>query len=299
VRVWAKSGVAFNGVIAVVVGLGCALFALMAGLAWPAIVATSVALAGIAWLMTIRQDIRRHFVVKHPFPDEWHEILNRSVSFYRKLDEPAKRRFERDVQIFLGEQRIYGVEGQEVPIETKLLVAASAATLSHGRPDWEWGRTRDIVVYPKAFNDEYDVADGAKIAGMVQEHGPILFSDRDLKYGYQRSADGYNVGLHELAHVVDLEDGRADGIPGDLNWMAAMPWTDRIHKDLTNKHGRHLKRLLGNYAYTNEAEFFAVSVEAFFERPKKLEQRDPELYRLLSHYFNVDPRTGRVIEPVD
>ena len=298
-RVWSKSGVAFNVVIAVVVGLGSSLFSLMAGLAWPTILAIALAIGLVAWLVTIRQDIRRYFFVKHPFPDEWHTILERSVSFYAKLDEEARNRFDRDVQIFLGEQRIYGIEGKKVPIETKLLVAASAATLGHGRPDWEWGRTRDIVVYPKAFDDEYDVADGAKIAGMVQEHGPILFSDRDLKYGYRRSADGYNVGLHELAHVVDLEDGSADGIPGDLNWMSGMPWADRIRKDLTNKHGRRLKSLLGNYAYTNEAEFFAVSVETFFERPKKLEQRDPELYRLLSQYFNLDPKTGRVIEPVD
>ncbi len=41
-------------------------------------------------------------------------------------------------------------------------------------------------------------------------------------------------------------------------------------------------------AGTNEAELFAVAVEAFFEQPNKLEKRDPELYSMLREYFNQD-----------
>ena len=40
---------------------------------------------------------------------------------------------------------------------------------------------------------------------------------------------------------------------------------------------------------SNEAEFFAVAVENFFERPRKLAKSDPELYTMLCDYFGQDP----------
>ena len=39
------------------------------------------------------------------------------------------------------------------------------------------------------------------------------------------------------------------------------------------------------YGGTNRAEFFAVVSEYFFERPKLLEKKHPELYKLLEKIF--------------
>ena len=47
--------------------------------------------------------------------------------------------------------------------------------------------------------------------------------------------------------------------------------------------------LLDTYGATNPAEFFAVLVEAFFERPSALRARHPNLYGELQRYFNQDP----------
>jgi Mlc titration factor MtfA (ptsG expression regulator) len=47
--------------------------------------------------------------------------------------------------------------------------------------------------------------------------------------------------------------------------------------------------LLDTYGATNPAEFFAVSVEAFFERPKLLRARHPKLFAELQKYFKQDP----------
>ena len=40
------------------------------------------------------------------------------------------------------------------------------------------------------------------------------------------------------------------------------------------------------YGLTNEAEFFAVATEYFFERPGLMETKHPELYAMLSRVFN-------------
>ena len=55
---------------------------------------------------------------------------------------------------------------------------------------------------------------------MVHGQGPILFSARSLKQGFRGEHDGHNVGYHEFAHVLDFDQGRADGVPG------FMPWSD-------------------------------------------------------------------------
>jgi Mlc titration factor MtfA (ptsG expression regulator) len=43
------------------------------------------------------------------------------------------------------------------------------------------------------------------------------------------------------------------------------------------------------YALTNEAEFFAVAAEYFFEKPGQLRQKHPELYAGLSKIFAQHP----------
>ena len=45
------------------------------------------------------------------------------------------------------------------------------------------------------------------------------------------------------------------------------------------------------YGATNEAEFFAVATEAFFEKPKQMHKRSPELYEELNRYYKLDPLT--------
>lgn len=54
---------------------------------------------------------------------------------------------------------------------------------------------------------------------------------------------------------------------------------------------------LRNYAYTNAREFWAVSVEAFFENPAALNTHMPALYQLLRDVLNQDPLTGQVLLP--
>jgi MtfA peptidase len=47
--------------------------------------------------------------------------------------------------------------------------------------------------------------------------------------------------------------------------------------------------LLDTYGASDPAEFFAVSTEAFFERPCALRACHPKLYGELQSYFHQDP----------
>jgi Mlc titration factor MtfA (ptsG expression regulator) len=47
------------------------------------------------------------------------------------------------------------------------------------------------------------------------------------------------------------------------------------------------------YGAEDEAEFFAVGTESFFERPSELLRVHPELYEALSAYYRQDPAGRR------
>jgi hypothetical protein len=282
------------------VQLGVALAIALVGVAgavldaWSWLAASAFVCFGVGWYAwTTARYHRRRAITATPFPDDWRKILERRVEFYRALPEAgdARRHFENDVRIFLAEQQIYGA-GQgndrlEIGDETRLLIASSAAILGHGMPNFEWPRMRDIVVHPRAFDEDYGHEDPT-IAGMVHYQGPILYSERDLRLGFRRH-DGHNVGLHELAHTLDLADGHADGVPIGAGWASSAPWLAIVSDRLAKLRAHRYPNVLRDYAATNEAEFFAVAVEAFFERPHALRDKDPELYGMLRDYFGQDP----------
>ena len=43
------------------------------------------------------------------------------------------------------------------------------------------------------------------------------------------------------------------------------------------------------YGATNEANFFAVATEQFFDQPRKMMKHAPDFYRVLTEYYRQDP----------
>ncbi len=286
-QVWPKRVLVVQTVLGLALGGSSALaFAVMIG---PHAAFGAGAVFVLYMAGATRRYRRRRRVVAAPFPDGWRRLLGERLPYYRGLDDAARARFEDDIRIFLAEQRIYGIRGVTVHEDTRLLVAAAAAMLVNGMPDWEWPVVRDIVVYPTAFDEQYRTDQHPDILGMVHMQGPILLSQRDVRHGFRRPDDGQNVALHELAHVIDMADGHADGVPAELSFVATAPWVRVVADRLERLRGEAYGDTLREYAGTNETELFAVAVEAFFEAPAHLREHDPELYAMLRDYFAQDP----------
>jgi Mlc titration factor MtfA (ptsG expression regulator) len=100
--------------------------------------------------------------------------------------------------------------------------------------------------------------------------------------------DGHNVVLHEFAHQLDQEDGSADGAPPLPSRGLYGPWARVLGAEYESLRGpgRHV---LDEYGGTNPAEFFAVATEAFFEKPRQLRKKHPQLYEQLKAYYQQDP----------
>jgi Mlc titration factor MtfA (ptsG expression regulator) len=232
---------------------------------------------------------RRRRILAQPFPAEWEAILQREVVFFRALDPEDRKRFRREIQVFLGEKRITGI-GHDLDGTTRVLAAASAIIPVFGFPEWEWDQISEVLVYPDRFDEEFafDGNSRRSTLGLVGTGGLdrlMILSKPDLLAGFRNAADKRNVGVHEFAHLVDKSDGTIDGVPEvGLPREAVGPWIELVRRKMEEM--RRGDSDLDPYGLTNEAEFFAVASEYFFERPGVMERKHPELFAMLSRVFN-------------
>ena len=294
-RLARPSAVGFYATLAVLLGGTVAVVAVQAeavpgAAAWLGLLVSILVLA-----RGLRSPWRRWRAAQRPFPGAWRDWLTERVPLYARADADARARFERDVQIVLAEARFEGVSGVEVTDELRLAVAAGAALLLHGRPDWELPLDRTFLFYPSGFGDDYSGLEPA-YDGMVHGQGPVILVAPAVRRGWAH-ADGSNVVLHELAHLFDYEDQYADGVPSLLDPASVEPWADLVRRETDLV--RQGRSLLRRYAAKNSAEFFAVATEVFFERGMLLAERHPELFETLCTLYNLDPRPpeGERISP--
>ncbi|MEN8222812.1 MAG: zinc-dependent peptidase [Acidobacteriota bacterium] len=238
-------------------------------------------------ILALKKEFRRLRIVKRTFPTEWRDILVKYSKFYNYLDTGGKEKFEKDIMIFLNENSIRGIRGEEPDLTSRVLVAAGVATILHGRSDWEPPFYDGVVVYPgETFDPEYNLYKG-QIAGMAGERRPMLVTKEILEKSFMDPDDGYNSLIHEISHYFDFENPQLSGVPligTDINktekWISVM----EKEREKVNRGESFLR----HYAGSNEAEFFAVATEFFFERPDIMADKNPELYFLLKDFYNLD-----------
>ena len=176
----------------------------------------------------------------------------------------------------------------EVPVtdELRMLVAASAVTLSVGWPDYEWDQLTEVLLYPQAFDRDWSF-EGDELLGEAHPWGTIILSVPSLLESFEDPDDGFHVGLHEFAHLLDVDQTHFDGIPVGLEGARAREWVAVAEKE--RERLRQGRSVLDPYGEEDPVEFLAVAVEAFFELPLALRRRHPDLYAILRDYFGQDP----------
>ncbi|MFT3705509.1 MAG: zinc-dependent peptidase [Agriterribacter sp.] len=220
-------------------------------------------------------------------PGIYISLLKDNVTFYNQLSESAKINFEQRVQHFLSTVRITGVNTTVEDID-RVLIGASAIIPIFRFPNWEYLNLHEILLYPETFNEQFDQTGKERnVLGMVgsgaMQHMMIL-SKYALREGFSNKTDKNNTAIHEFVHLIDKTDGEADGVPEILlRHQYILPWINMMHKNIQEIVKDHSD--INPYGATNQAEFFAVVSEYFFERPDLLEKKHPELYHMLEQIF--------------
>lgn len=246
---------------------------------------------------------RRRHLEAEPFPEAWEEILKQNMGHYRLLDDGEREHLRKLVQVFVAEKHWEGAGGLELTDEVRVTVAGEACLMLLGRDHSLYRGVQSIVVYPSAivrpkrgrsfFDPGGQPDEGEKaVVGEAHLDGPVLLSWDAAKKGARNPRDGRNVVIHEFAHKIDMLDRRADGTPPLESREARQSWAEiasEVYLELRRRTERGRKSFLDAYGATNEAEFFAVATEHFFEQPIELEQQHRDLYGLLRDYYNQDP----------
>jgi Mlc titration factor MtfA (ptsG expression regulator) len=252
---------------------------------------------------------RRRHLLEHPFPPGWQAELERHVGQYPLLDDGERERLRQLTQVFIAEKNWEGCAGLDVTDEVRVAIAGRACLLILHRDHDLFDRLVSILVYPSAMllpprpRRHFDpgltaVAAHEPILGQAIGGDVVLLAWDDVARG---GHDGRNLVLHELAHIVDYRDGQVDGTPPLGSSAQARTWAEvcsAVYLAMRAAIDRDEPTFLRAYGATNEAEFFAVATETFFERPGALAAAHPELHRLLADFYGYDLAT-RVARSAD
>lgn len=245
---------------------------------------------------------RRKRLLETPFPAEWTAILERNVAVYELLDRDEQQTLRDLVQVFIAEKHWEGAGGLELDDEIRVTIAGTGCQLLLGRSHDLFAEVESIVVYPSAvivpeqarsmFDPGLRPTSGdTPVLGVAHRGGAVVLAWDSALRGARDPRDGRNVVIHELAHKIDFLDGSADGTPPLPSGSARQAWIDAFapaylaHKERAAA-GR--RSFLDDYAVTNEAEYFAVASEAFFEKPHALARELPDVYAALRQFYSLD-----------
>jgi Mlc titration factor MtfA (ptsG expression regulator) len=253
------------------------------------------------------RDHHRDEVRKRPFPPEWDSFVRANVAHYSMLDDAERTELCATMQVFLEEKHWEGCGGLDLTDEIRVTIAAQACLLQLGLPHDYYRNVESILVYPSTvvtpehqpgvFERVGSPVDApTPILGQSFAQGPVILVWDAVLHDARHPEQGHNLVYHEFAHKLDLLDGTADGTPpfGDRDQIAE--WVSVCSREFLRLRGlaeKGYKTFLDSYGAKNEAEFFAVATEEFFDRPLALQQHAPDLYHVLSAYYRQDP-AGRV-----
>jgi len=220
-------------------------------------------------------------------PENYKELFTDYVKFYRQLDEEGKEKFEKRADHFLSAVKITGVNAVVEDID-RLLIAAGAIIPVYSIPDWQYINLHEVLVYPGAFNADFDQGGSDRdIAGMVGSGAlqhVMVITKWQLRQGFINHNDAHNTAIHEFVHLVDKMDGTLDGVPEIILERKYVPGWKQI-METTIMQMRAYGSDIDPYGATNHTEFFAVVSEYFFEQPILLKANHPQLYEMLERIY--------------
>lgn len=234
-------------------------------------------------------------ILAQPVKKEYINILNK-IPLYARLNGNEKQQIYKSMLIFMNTKEFVGID-VDVTKEMKVVIAFHACLLLlHVTPHNCYENLVTILIYPHTI-----VAKQTSANGGIFTKGEFLLEgqsagDTVVIAWNDAKKDAYhlyenNVVVHEFAHEIDFMEGSANGVP-PLVYSKYHEWARILSKEFNKLSDVALKnrdwgkyKLIGAYATTNEAEFFAVVTERYFEKPNALKKHFPELFAELNVFY--------------
>lgn len=206
---------------------------------------------------------------------ELHSILQKHVTFYSTLSLQQQTQFIYRLQYFFDNKKFI-ICGTTPYKEMPILVAACAVQISFKLSDYSFSYFKYIIIQPKEYLSPHSEN---IIEGNVYGNS-ITIGFENLVYDFKVHNDGHNVGLHEMAHALYVQSSHVysyDAITQNPYFSELLLYSNQLISKLN-----YNSALYTSYALTNQQEFWACSVELFFEQPQALQQHYPLVYGYMS-----------------
>ncbi|HEX5711534.1 MAG TPA: M90 family metallopeptidase [Sulfuricurvum sp.] len=239
-----------------------------------------------------------HTLEAFPFSEQY-EVILAKMPHYQKLSAADRIQLQHSILHFIYTKEFLGID-LEVTDEIKVIIAFYACLLLvHKGARNCYDNLQTIVIYPHSIVNKQVKSYGGiytkeqfMIAGQSSNDTVVVSWHEAKREAYHMRHN--NVIIHEFAHEIDFMDGEIDGVPPIENskyggWVHMLTKEfNALHKISQKNRGWGKYKLLGAYAASNEAEFFAVVTERFFESPLSLKQHFPELYNEFMNFYQID-----------
>ena len=216
--------------------------------------------------------------------EELSTACNKHFNYYTVLNDEEKLRFLQRLKNFIS-KKIFVIHDKSGFKEMPILFSAAAIQLSFGLDKYLLRSFSHIHIFPEEFIGLHPTL--RLLQGNVSGHS-INLSWKHFMEGYQYPENGQNLGLHEFAHAFHYQYFET-GTYIERDFVAAFPKFDECGNRAFQAEQLPGNDLYSDYALTNFQEFWAESVELFFERPGDLKAKYEDLYTAICKLLNQDP----------
>jgi Mlc titration factor MtfA (ptsG expression regulator) len=229
------------------------------------------------------QEIFSEEPISSEIANKYSVIISRVLPYFNQLNESNKQKFLKRVYNFKKSKsfHFHGLDEQE---EVMILISAASIQISFGLKNYLLPFFKEVYI----LSDAYQPLEGKELyIGHVSPTG-IYISWKHFVQGFADYSDGVNVALHEMAHALHHENFiKESGI--DWDFRKDFDKLPAVFGPIMTRVIFQRKSYLRGYAFTNFQEFWAVSVEYFFENSQGLKDNLPQLYSILCDTLNQDP----------
>lgn len=212
-------------------------------------------------------------------------ILTKRFPYFLRLDSYRQKLFLQRLQDFIADKK-FTIYGGTAYKEMPVLISAAAIQLTFGLQKYLLPYFSSIHVYPQEFLRINN--DICFLEGNVSGH-TINLSWKHFLDGYKFPADGQNVGLHEMAHALYYQTFVTEENV-DANFRDSYRYFEAdADKAYQTERNMDDAGLYSEYAEKNFQEFWAETVELFFEKPTALRTSYPRLFATMKQLLNQDP----------
>ncbi len=211
-------------------------------------------------------------------------VLQKRFAYFNALGMSEQKRFLTRHKKFMR-SKIFKIHTYNGFKEMPILISATAIQLSFGLEEYMLPFYQYIHIFPQEFLGMHPTM--RFLEGNVSGNS-INISWKHYLEGYDKPHNGQNLGLHEMAHAYHSQNFSFEGNK-DKGFINGFSSYNTCGNKIFEAEKIQSGNLFSDYALKNFQEFWAESVEIFFERPKEMKEQYGELYESMSMLLNQKP----------